>query len=277
MIKDIRKRRNTHTSGYQKVEGFARYVRENITDVHWVWVDTCCINQESSQEVSEAVNSMFRWYFNAEVCLAYLADVMVADDINGFRESSWFTRGWTLQELLAPDAVVFLTCNWQIIGHKGSNGYGKSGTELRVGPLLQSTVAAITGIPESVLSDYGQSRGFSIETRLKWTIGRQTTREEDLSYCLLGILDVTMPIIYGEGGEKARKRLLEHLHQDSKIHEERLVSTETSVETPPKPFSNVPFRRDPDFVNRGTLIECVREKLAAPAGRAALVGLGGAG
>lgn len=86
-IKDLRNKRNTDKDGYRKVEDFARYVREHVQHVNWLWIDTCCVNQDSSQEVAEAVNSMFRWYSNAEVCLAYLADVNDAGDEGMLRRS----------------------------------------------------------------------------------------------------------------------------------------------------------------------------------------------
>jgi WD40 repeat protein len=210
-IKDVRKKNNAHKSGYQKVEGFARYVRETV-NVDWIWIDTCCINQESSQEVSEAVNSMFKWYRNAEVCLAYLADVETTDNMQEFCNSSWFRRGWTLQELLAPQLVLFLTRSWQVIGHKGTGANQNHLIGSPTGPLLNDVIAAVTGIPRDVLADFQQSRSLSIEDRLAWTAGRNTTREEDLSYCLYGIFGVTMPVIYGEGSESARARLLVEIH-----------------------------------------------------------------
>ena len=206
-IKDVQKRKHVEKSGYRKVEGFVRFVKENIVDIEWIWIDTCCINQESSQEVSEAINSMFKWYRNAEVCLAYLVDVKSGDK-GSFEQSTWFKRGWTLQELLAPHTVLFLTQDWQVIGHKGANGYSKSGHSLHAGTSLEPTIAAITKIPEAVLRDYKRSPNLDINQKLAWTEGRETTRDEDMSYCLLGIFDVTMVANYGEGGDRAKRRLL---------------------------------------------------------------------
>ena len=271
-IKDICKRRNTDKSGYKKVEGYARYVRENVASIDWMWIDTCCINQESSQEVSKAVNSMFKWYRNAEVCVAYLADVTAAGHVHGFRQSNWFSRGWTLQELLAPRVGIFLTQQWQLIGYKGGNGYSKSGIELQVGPSLVTTIAATTGIPESVLRDYGHSTVLSNEGKLEWMTGRETTIEEDMSYCLLGIFDVTMVANYGEGEVKARERLFEEISKKSKLP----LARPDGAETLPLPTSNLPFLRDPDFVDRGELDRLTQKLLSARA-RIALVGLGGVG
>ena len=118
-IKDLQKSRNTGSSGYKKVQEFASYVQENVPGVDWIWIDTCCINQESAAELSEAVNLMFEWYRNAEICIAYLADIEATDD--EFTRSEWFERGWTLQELLAPRFVFFVTKSWQSIGCKGDS------------------------------------------------------------------------------------------------------------------------------------------------------------
>lgn len=211
MIKDIRNKQNTDKDGYVKVEGFAKYVREHVRHVEWLWIDTCCVNQESSQEVTEAVNSMFRWYSNAEVCLAYLADVSNAEDEREFRCSEWFRRGWTLQELLAPQMVVFLSASWELVGHKGGDGWTRSGSQIACGRALEATVSTITGVPECILHNYTRSMSFSIEERLSWIRSRDTTKEEDMSYSLLGVFDVTMPVIYGEGAERARQRLTEEI------------------------------------------------------------------
>lgn len=93
-MNDVKSGLNTSKSGYLKVKGFADYVKYKVDGVEWMWIDTCCINQESSQEVSEAINSMFKWYLNAAICLAYLEDVSAATDMKSFENSVWFTRGW---------------------------------------------------------------------------------------------------------------------------------------------------------------------------------------
>ncbi|KAF2717430.1 TPR-like protein [Polychaeton citri CBS 116435] len=267
-LNDVEERKRVSSYGYQKVKGFAEYVRLHLPDVSWLWIDTCCIDQKNNTELSEAINSMFRWYRDAEVCLAYLHDVPGVEDASSFETSTWFGRGWTLQELIAPSVVIFLTQTWQVIGHKGASN-GRSGIPMQTGALLNSQVAAITQIPEPILQDYKESSSFSIEEKLKWMGNRQTTREEDLSYCLLGILDVSMNIRYGDGKDKTRKRLL----KKARSHDRDVGGPETL----PKPSSNIPFRRDPDFVDRVTITNQIRAKLSVPAARAALVGLGGVG
>ncbi|KAK4500922.1 hypothetical protein PRZ48_009114 [Zasmidium cellare] len=215
-MKDLSDALDMSKSGHRKVKGFADYVRKNVDGVEWIWIDTCCINQDSSQEVSEAINSMFRWYLEAQVCLAYMADVSDASDMASFGRSVWFTRGWyrnvspeTLQELLAPKLVVFLSCNWKVIGRKGVYSSGNTPVTLHSGKWLTPEVATITGIPQTVLDDWTSRQHFSANARLQWSKGRETTSEEDTVYCLLGIFGVAMPVIYGEGQLNAQKRLRE--------------------------------------------------------------------
>ena len=160
----------------------------------WVWIDTCCIDKKSSAELSEAINSMFRWYTEAGECYAYLADVSGRDKENGvdfpesFKRSRWFTRGWTLQELLAPSSVVFYDVRWDRIGCKKE---------------LLGEISEVTGIGVQYLSDMREA---SVATKMSWISKRQTSRSEDMAYCLLGLFDVNMPLLYGEG-RKAFVRL----------------------------------------------------------------------
>ncbi|KAI1795432.1 hypothetical protein LXA43DRAFT_1058566 [Ganoderma leucocontextum] len=170
----------------------------------WLWVDTCCIDKTSSTELSEAINSMFRYYQRARVCYVYLYDVAVSGsqgEITGpnpaFRESRWHGRGWTLQELLAPEFVAFYSRDWQPLGSK---------TDLA--PLLEH----ITGIPRSVLTL--QTHLADISQRMGWAAKRKTTRPEDEAYCLMGIFHVNMPLLYGEGS-KAFLRLQEEIMKQS--------------------------------------------------------------
>ncbi|KAJ8115339.1 hypothetical protein OPT61_g2993 [Boeremia exigua] len=160
------------------------------------WVDTCCINKESSAELSEAINSMYRWYRDADACYAYLNDVHHKLE---FRKSRWFKRGWTLQEVLAPADVIFFDASWSMIGFKTS---------------LITTLSERTGIDARALHDGTSLNDFSIAERMSWAAGRQTSRIEDEAYCLLGILDVNMPLIYGEG-KRAFIRLQEELLKSS--------------------------------------------------------------
>ncbi len=143
---------------------------------------------------------MFRWYGDAEICYAYLSDVENGEDptteSSSFASSRWFTRGWTLQELLAPVEVIFLASDWVEIGTKKS---------------LHSTVSRVTGISESVLDEVSCAR-YSVAQMMSWAAGRRTTRSEDRAYCLMGLFDINMPLLYGEG-RKAFTRLQHEIKQ----------------------------------------------------------------
>lgn len=214
-FQDVRDRRNTNSGGYHKVKAFTRYVRDNVPHIKWLWIDTCCINKESAAELSEAINSMFEWYRNTELCIAYLADVETTANRVSLEKSEWFKRGWTLQELLAPRKVLFVTSGWETIGYKGAVASGDCWAT--VGYNLEETVQRATDIPVQVLHDYGASATLSVEQKLKWMHGRITTRPEDMSYAMYGILGVTLGANYGERYEGARQRLLAAIHQRDSI------------------------------------------------------------
>ncbi|KAF2203847.1 HET-domain-containing protein, partial [Delitschia confertaspora ATCC 74209] len=190
---DIHKPHAKSMAGYSKVE---RCCQQALQDgFQYVWIDTCCIDKRSSAELSEAINSMYEWYWNAEKCYTYLADV-TDEDVETiwqgeFPRSRWFTRGWTLQELLAPAVVEFYNSDWQSLGTKS--------THLEL-------VADITGIDISVLAYRENIKKACIAQKFSWASTRVTTREEDIAYCLLGLVGVNMPLLYGEG-RKAFLRL----------------------------------------------------------------------
>lgn len=204
-FRDVRDGCNTDTQGYRKVQAFAKYVEQHLPQIKWLWIDTCCINKDSDAELSYSINSMFKWYRRAAICVVYMEDVEVPDDRTSFESSVWFTRGWTLQELLAPSLAVFVTQSWQVVGHKGSLGGER---RVNAGRDLADEIARITGIPVSVLHDYTTSRALTAKEKLVWMNRRTTTRPEDMSYALYGILGVTLGANYGEGFEGARQRLL---------------------------------------------------------------------
>lgn len=170
--------------------------------LRYFWVDSCCIKKSSDSELSESINSMFRWYGRASKCYVYLSDVSTRkrkerDQISqktwepAFRESKWFTRGWTLQELLAPVSVEFFSKEHIRLGDKQS---------------LEEEIHEIAGIPISALRGRCLPE-FTIRERMSWAAKRNTKREEDQIYSLLGIFDIHMPLIYGEGLFSARRRL----------------------------------------------------------------------
>lgn len=175
------------------------------------------IDKRSSAELSEAINSMWSWYRNADRCVAYLSDVTstgtVLDKWLQFNQSEWFTRGWTLQELLAPTAVTFCDSEWNTIGTLSA------GFRWDTNATLQH-VSLAAGIDMKYLrGDHSErSRNITdacVAQKLSWASRRRTTRPEDLSYCLLGLVEVNMPLLYGEGGQRAFIRLQQEIIKQS--------------------------------------------------------------
>ncbi|KIM50887.1 hypothetical protein SCLCIDRAFT_144516, partial [Scleroderma citrinum Foug A] len=162
--------------GYQKIIQSCELAQQD--EYGWLWVDTCCIDKQSSAELSEAINSMYRWYENARVCYAYLHDVPGSS----FPAAQWFSRGWTLQELIAPSNVQFLNKDWQSIGDKRT---------------LAPTLADITGIPEHILTHGLCGNRPCVAQIMSWAAKRTTTRVEDRAYSLMGLLEVHMLVLMG--------------------------------------------------------------------------------
>jgi Heterokaryon incompatibility protein (HET) len=216
-FRDMRKYREDEAvkkkAGYAKVLRCCAKAQED--GFSYVWIDTCCIDKRSSAELSEAINSMFRWYQESQVCYAYLEDVpsgtSVSDsgDYNILAKSRWFTRGWTLQELIAPKRIQFLRQDWTVIGVKEPKSeLARQTTSFKENhAIFISKLAEITGIAEKVLLDDLDIRLVPAAQKMAWAAKRQTTREEDLSYGLMGLFGVTMPILYGEGLKKAFHKL----------------------------------------------------------------------
>lgn len=201
-FKDLRKDRGHDKAGYQKLVFCSK---QAIKDgLGFFWVDTCCIDKSSSAELSEAINSMYQWYHKAARCYVYLSDVSTADPSQvdqSFRTSRWFSRGWTLQELLAPTSVEFFSHEGNRLGDRES---------------LIAQITEVTQIPIEALQGKSLSQ-FSINTRMSWSRTRETKREEDAAYCLLGIFDVSMSLIYGEGRTKAFHRLEKEIKESVHI------------------------------------------------------------
>ena len=190
-------------AGYSKIKRCGE--RAAADGLDYFWADTCCIDKSSSEELSEAINSMYNWYKNALICYAFLVDVSAADPphsvydtVSTFGSSQWFTRGWTLQELIAPSDLVFLSKEWTTIGKKAS---------------LKEYIAKITGIQTGALAGYELGL-FSVAERMSWAAKRRTTRVEDIAYSLMGIFGVNMPLLYGEK-EKSFIRLQEEIMKNS--------------------------------------------------------------
>ncbi|KAF1964751.1 HET-domain-containing protein [Bimuria novae-zelandiae CBS 107.79] len=189
-------------AGWRKITFCARQAAAD--GLRYFWIDTCCIDKKNAVELSAAINSMFRWYQNATRCYVYLSDVLKANRVDGeiawkdaFRTSRWFTRGWTLQELIAPRLVDFFNLKGERLGSK---------------LLLESEIHDITGIAKNALRGDSLS-SFSIKERRSWAECRNTTIEEDKAYCLIGVFGVSMLPNYGEGRDHAFRRLEEEIHK----------------------------------------------------------------
>jgi hypothetical protein len=227
--------------------------------LEYFWVDTCCINKLSSAELDRAINSMFKWYSKSEKCNVYLLDVVSDSSLDGsiaLQDSRWFTRGWTLQELIAPSSVEFFTVDGQKLGDKRSMAE-------QLQSITQISLGALLGAPLS---------SFTVDERLSWMRKRQT-EEEDAVYALVGIFDVSLSSTYGEGYAKALYRLkreIDDLNDDiSPMRSGKRVRVE--------PFSTIPFAPDPQLVERPEIMEWIHEKCLSPGARVALAGLGGIG
>ncbi|KAH9936764.1 heterokaryon incompatibility protein-domain-containing protein, partial [Epithele typhae] len=165
----------------------------------YAWVDTCCINKESSAELSEGINSMFRYYAVSAICYVYLSDVKYSDTDpdkmwDAFRCSRWHSRGWTLQELIASRVLVFYSKEWIYLGTKYE---------------LADRLEKATGISATVLRFESPFTDASIATRISWAAHRYTTRPEDGAYSLFGLFGVNMPTLYGEGRHAFCRLLME--------------------------------------------------------------------
>ncbi|KAE9381114.1 HET-domain-containing protein [Stipitochalara longipes BDJ] len=197
-IVDIERARKKQ--GFFKIERTCQLARDR--NIEYAWIDTCCIDKSSSAELTEAINSMFRWYKQSHVCFVFLSDLLSIDRnaiSNYLPHCRWFTRGWTLQELIAPEEIEFYDWGWNMIGTNDT---------------LRELLSEITGIDADILNDSDRIHSIPVARRMSWAASRQTTRVEDLAYCLFGIFDVNLPLIYGEG-KKSFIRLQEAIARET--------------------------------------------------------------
>ncbi|KEY75078.1 hypothetical protein S7711_01542 [Stachybotrys chartarum IBT 7711] len=199
--------------GYRKIK-FA--CMQTLKDGYeWTWVDTCCIDKTSSAELTEAINSMYSWYYEAASCYVYLVDATwkgpivknnsATQILDTIKNCLWFTRGWTLQELLASSELKIFDKDWiAIFEDKSKNG-------------ISLVLSTITGINRRCIENRQAIRHEPIATRMSWASGRRCTRVEDTAYCLMGLFDVNMPLLYGEG-DKAFMRLQEQIWNSTDDH-----------------------------------------------------------
>ena len=206
---DLQNKKPEHldgSKGYMKIKACCALAASE--GYKYVWIDTCCIDKTSSAELSEAINSMYRWYRDAGICYAFLVDVWIGKEnkyssrvIQEFCESRWFTRGWTLQELLAPQTMCFFDKDWRRLGDKVT---------------LEREMSSITGIQRSHIVKHTSA---SAAQKMSWASGRKTTRVEDMAYSLMGIFDVNMPLLYGEG----RHAFIRLQHEIVKISDDESI------------------------------------------------------
>ncbi|THU76260.1 hypothetical protein K435DRAFT_611303, partial [Dendrothele bispora CBS 962.96] len=200
-FQDIRDCQNLQDkAGWSKVWHACEYVRRYKFE--WIWMDTCCTSANyllCSAELSEELNSMYKYYGDSRVCITYLSDISMEQNATKcdekLKESRWFTRGWTLQELIAPRFMVFLDQDWNMVGTRF---------------YMQEVISEVTSIPVKVF-ELGELDEYSVAQKMSWAASRETTREEDMAYCLMGLFGVNMPPIYGEGGARAFMRLQQEI------------------------------------------------------------------
>ncbi|KAL5373607.1 hypothetical protein DPSP01_012606 [Paraphaeosphaeria sporulosa] len=236
--------------GYRKLEFCAKQATQD--SLQFFWIDTCCINRWDLRERSKAINSMFQWYKNSTRCYVFLSDVSLSTATDSsqrsdweaaFRESVWFTRGWTLQELIAPISVEFFTYEGQRIGDKAS---------------LDELLYEITSIPLEALRNCPLDH-FPIYERERWAKNRITKEEEDIVYCLLGVLGISMPTAYGEKKDSARSRLKAELEAADNVP------------------SIIPFSRNPRFVGRESQLAKLEAELFSNEQRTTTLAIHGPG
>lgn len=208
---DLVKNAGKDKPGYKKIELCGEQTQRD--GLQYFWVDTCCINKTNKAEHSLAIRSMFHWYRNAARCYVYLSDVSTSPVKTGeeavsmqsdseFRGSKWFTRGWTLQELLAPSIVELFSRDWHKLGDRTS---------------LKTQIHEVTSVPHAVLKGAPLSE-IEVSERLSWGRDRRTKLDEDAAYCLSGVLGVEITPVYGEGTQEAFRRL----HDEVRKREECL-------------------------------------------------------
>ncbi len=244
-MKDLEKAKKK--AGWAKIEKSCLLALAREPPIMHAWVDTCCIDKTSSAELSEAINSMFDWYRGSTVCFVHLQDFSVstlgadAQDHEGMafqaalHDCRWFKRGWTLQELVASEFIDFHDERWSYVGDK---------------QILRPLLSHITGINEDVLASIDDLWSIPVGIRMSWAAARETSREEDVAYCLLGIFNVNLPLLYGEGS-KAFLRLQDEIARccnDLTLFAWQQVDTSRSAQ-----FRGIYAESPAEFVNCASL------------------------
>ena len=244
--------------GYRKIlQGCEQAKKDGYK---WLWIDTCCIDKRSSAELSEAINSMYRWYENSRICYAYLHDLPgsslpTARNNERYAKSNgrpeWFSRGWTLQEMIAPKDVQFFNKDWRPVGDKRA-----------LSPILEE----ITRVPQNILKEGFSSNRPCVAQIMSWAANRTTTRVEDRAYSLMGLLDVNMPMLYEEG-KKAFHRLQLEIIRTSNDHSIFAWGCNLNVRPGSVLADDPSFSRDCDtmeLMNRSEFIDSLKHDMEIP-------------
>jgi hypothetical protein len=209
----------------------------------YAWIDTCCIDKSSSAELTEAISSMFNWYKRSSRCYVYLGDFHSQSAASEFGQCRWFTRGWTLQELVAPSDIHFYDKDWRYFGSKSELG---------------AALSTITGIERLILNGNVPLFAISVAKKMSWASQRETTREEDHAYCLLGIFGISMPLVYGEG-LRAFTRLQEEIIKET--NDLTLFAWQARPMTPEiTAYRGILALSPREFANAGTIMSNTNQK-----------------
>lgn len=234
-FEDFKSKKYNSMNARRKILETCRVASQN--NLHYVWIDTCCINKESSAELTEAINSMFSWYSASSRCFVYLEDFNKADSTSDLSGCRWFTRGWTLQELIASPDIHFYDTHWRYIGSKSELG---------------SVITSITSIERPILRGEVSLHTISVAKRMSWSACRETTREEDLAYCLLGIFGISMPLVYGEGARAFVRLQEEIIKETNDLTLFAWQADHLSFET--TPYRGILATSPKDFANSGNIV-----------------------
>jgi Heterokaryon incompatibility protein (HET) len=247
LFADMGKSTAVDMAGYKKLRFSCK---QALTDsLKYVWIDTCCIDKSSSAELSEAINSMYSWYKGAKKCYAYMADFPAKVPV--LTDSRWFTRGWTLQELIAPLDVIFYSGNWI-----------ESGTKLTRKDIL----AKRTGIDVDILTREKGLESASVARRMSWAWNRETTRTEDEAYCLMGLFNVNMSMLYGEGSNafiRLQQKIMKH-SDDQSLFAWIDSSADPASSANPDSYHGLLAKSPKNFETTGNIVPYRDWELSAP-------------
>jgi hypothetical protein len=252
-FQEMRDGTGTTKPGYQKIKMCGEIAKSN--KLSYFWVDTCAIDKTSSAELSESINSMFEWYRNAAICYAYLSDIVADEFTLSTPRSRWVSRGWTLQELIAPRQMVFFNANWKELGSRSA---------------LSEPLAQFTGIDVALLKNVSLLHEYSVAQKFSWAADRKTTRVEDTAYSLLGLFNANIPLLYGEG-ERSFRRLQEEIIRSS--HDQSIFAWQSNdrsemfcglLAKSPNDFRYSGNISSLDFISRGEPIAATSRGIRAP-------------